>query len=106
MFSSGTTVTIETAGLYLLSFVGRANGTSVTRIIPNIKLAGTNVVAVESLPSGGDTLFSVSSIQNLAVNDQITAAVSFVAGSAYVVQGNATPANNQTRLTVQWIGSA
>jgi hypothetical protein len=106
MFSTGTTITINTAGLYLLSFVGRANGTSVSRILPTIKVGGTSCVTLESALSTGDTLFSISSIETLTVGAQITAAVSFVAGSAYVVQGNAALAQNQTRLTTQWVGTA
>jgi hypothetical protein len=109
MFSTGTTITINTAGLYLLSFVGRANGAAgdpPSRILPTIKVGGTSCVTVETAQSGGDTLFSISSIETLTVGAQITAAVTLVGGSAYVIQGNATLAQNQTRLTVQWVGKA
>lgn len=102
-----TRITINTAGLYLVSFTGQGTGaTTITLVNGNISVNGTTAVSnyTNSIASAGG-YFSTNAILNLAVNDYITCAVGFAGGSAYVVAGNSTAQSQaQTRCTVTWIG--
>lgn len=108
MWSSGTDVTIKTAGIYLMSFKGRANGAAtITRIVPRIYKGAGEVVETEcTVLSGVASTFAVNAFTKCNVNDVITASVIFSGGSSYVIDGNSSELSDQTSLTVTWIGSA
>ena len=103
--TSTTNVNINTAGVYIINFVGRANTTSATRILPAIRKAGTEIARVEANLSTGQAIFGMSTIETLAVSDVITATVGIVSGSGYIIKGAAS-GFEQTRLSLTWIGFA
>ena len=108
MWSSGTDVTIKTAGIYLVTFKGRANGSAtISRIVARTFKGGLEFAEVEAtVVSAVSSNFVSTAITKCNVNDVITASVLFSGGSNYVVDGNASEASDQTSLTVTWIGSA
>jgi hypothetical protein len=108
MFSSGTTVTIQTTGLYLLVFAGRAGGNAtVTRILPRIKSGGSTIGEADAVVQAGVTGgFAVSCIRKLTASTQLTCAVLFGGGSNYFIDGASPPSNEETSLAVMWLGNA
>jgi hypothetical protein len=109
MWSSGSTITIQTAGLYLINFAGRAGGSAtISRIQPHVKNAGSALSATDYVvtDSGTFSQFNLSIVRKLAAGATITATVVFVGGSAYAITGDATVGSNlNTGLTVQWVGN-
>jgi len=103
---SGATVTVRTAGIYLLTFNGVLDATAtITDCAPIIKINGADIFDEHKEPfSGTVASFTTSIVANLAVNDLITAAVGVVGGSAYSIRGSATTDTSQTRLSGVWIG--
>jgi hypothetical protein len=111
MWSAGdaTKVTITTAGLYLVSFVGRLNATATMTVCnPNILINGATAASVTGgIQSGGTIgLWSMSALLLLTNGDYLTASIGLTGGSAHAIQGTASVANNQTRLIVAWQGQA
>ena len=107
MFSSGapTRITIQTSGLYVVSFVGGYGGSAtITRALAQIKKNGGAISQQEAFGTNVGGSFSTAAVFNLSASDYLTAAVSFAGGSAYTVQGNATETSGRTRLTATWIG--
>jgi hypothetical protein len=110
MYTSGTSttnITIQTAGIYVISFLGLVSGTAtISRVLPQIRIGGTTTVQGESIvgDSGTTSSFNISTTESLSVGNVITATVQFVGGSAYIINGAAAPSNSNTRLTVTWIG--
>jgi hypothetical protein len=102
-----TRVTIKTAGLYMVTFTGKADATAtLTLANANISLNG-NLTAAQfcSVLAGVTSRFAIGHILNLAANDFITCAVGLVGGSSYSISGNATAQDSlQTRCTVTWLG--
>jgi hypothetical protein len=109
MFTSGTDVTIRTAGVYLVSFYASVSGNAtITRISPRINKIGVVTVASETnVINGVNGETVLSTVSNYAVNDTIAATVLFTGGSSYQISGNATNDNvSQTRLSVTWLGQS
>ncbi len=105
MYSTGTTVTINTAGLYLVTFNGYFSSTGATRILQRVAANGTTFLGSElTLDGGGGSTFTASTVRNFAATTTITSFAQFVGGSAYVIQGSATDADAQTALSLTWIG--
>lgn len=107
MFSSGTDITIKTAGIYLVNCHIEAYGNAtISRISPRIHKNGNVSVAQESpVNASTGTNTTVSIVSSFAVNDTITLRVLFTGGSAYAIGGSATEDNvSQTRLSVTWLG--
>lgn len=103
---SGTTITIGTAGLYLVSFyvyfVGLATITNVSmRIRVNGATAMTHFGA-----TGSTGVYSTAALTlSLAASDTVAARVGVAGGSSYSVAGNADPRNqNASRLSLTWLG--
>ena len=108
MWASGspTQITVRTAGLYLVTFSGYTTATAtVTLVVPRVYV-GASIVAQQNSPvqSGTDSGFSFSTVLSCAVGNVITADVAYVGGSAYVIKGAASTTNQQTRLSVAWLG--
>lgn len=107
MFAVGTPtyVTINTAGLYLVSaFLWGQAAATLTRVTGNILKNGSVYAQQESQGSTTNALSTVSALMNLVVGDQIGASMSFTGGSAYIIKGSATEDNTQSRLTLTWLG--
>ena len=105
MYSTGTSITIQTAGIYLVTFTGGYSaGATLTRVFAGIIKSGTSIAEQESLGAATGGGFSFAVITNCAAAATLTARVSFTGGSAYVIAGNASETSTQTRLTAKWIG--
>lgn len=106
MWSSGATITIQTAGIYLISFVGLAAGTAtITDIYPVIRKNSANFATFHpAIRTSSDTRFNCQVVCSLAAGDTIQARVGFTGGSAYFIEGGATEGENQTRLSLTWLG--
>lgn len=105
MFSSGTVVTVQTTGVYVVTFTGYANATAtLTRVTPNILKNGVSIANQESQGSTTLAYFSFGVITSCTAGDTLAANVGFTGGSAYILKGNASEAPSQTRLTATWIG--
>ncbi len=100
-------VTINTAGMYLVTFSGKVDATAtLTLAHANMSVNGNLVTGqFGSVLSAITSRFTVSTLLNLAVSDYITCAVGLVGGSAYIINGSATAQDStQTRCTVTWLG--
>lgn len=108
MWAAGdaTKITIQTTGLYLVSFTGQLTATATMSVIsPIIYVNNTNSSeSYQSVVSGTSSLFNVSGTYSLADGDYVEAGIGVSGGSAYVVKGAASIGAGQTRLTVTWIG--
>lgn len=108
MWAAGdaTKITIQTTGLYLVSFTGQLTGTATMAVIsPIIFVNNTNSSeSYQSVVSGTSSFFNVSGTYSLADGDYVEAGVGVSGGSAYVVKGAASIGSGQTRLTATWIG--
>jgi len=108
MFSSGTDITIKTAGIYSCVLRGSARGNAtITRILARI-FKGAQEIADEDMivQAAVQASISLCVTTKFAVNDVITARVLFSGGSGYLIDGNANDASDQTALSVVWLGSA
>ena len=108
MFSAGspTVLTVQTSGLYIITFAAYVSGTAtITRILPKILKTGASIQFLEATPaSGTESGFGISTIRNLTAGDTISTSVQFVGGSAYIINGNATEGETQSSLAMTWIG--
>jgi hypothetical protein len=106
MWTSGTDVTIKTAGIYLISFYAFPSGTAtITSVFAGVRKNGNYIGQQNFAPYSTSAGYaSYSNIHKLAVSDVITADVQFLGGSAYIISGAATDSVNQSRLVVTWIG--
>jgi len=108
MFSSGTDITIKTAGIYSCVLRGSARGNAtITRILPRIFNGALSIADEDMIVQVGvQANFALCVTTKFAVNDVITARVLFSGGSGYYLEGTANDASNQTALSVVWLGSA
>lgn len=107
MFTApGTNVTVGTTGLYMITFQGLWNATAtVTSFEPIVSLGGNSILrAFYSSPSTTAGRFNLSGVVSLTAADVITASLSFVGGSAYIVKGGTDPRADTTSLTLTWLG--
>ena len=102
---SSADVTIKTAGIYLVTFTGRATSTSSANFQPVIRLAGANDPGEEVQQLFGaavtDARFSVSAVRSLAVNDVINARIQW--SGTITLQGGTT---QSPTLTATWLGQS
>ena len=107
MWSSGSSVTIQTAGLYLVSLnAGISANATVSLVTAGIYIGGQlsaqNYLAVAN---GNDSYGSVAAIYSLTAAQTVSAAFAFIGGSNYAVIGSNTAyAREQSRLSVAWLG--
>lgn len=106
MFTSGTDVTIKTAGIWMVTGFAYITATAtLTATFFGVKKNASYVAQQYHPPySSTSSLVGYSGIHKFAVNDVITANVELSGGSAYNVNGAASEANDQTRLTLVWLG--
>lgn len=106
MWSSGANVTIQTAGVYVVTFTGSARGNAtISRILPEIRVgASVFTQGDEPVIGGVGASFTVTIVESLAVGAVITADVFYIGGSNYLIDGATPPSNEATRLTVAWLG--
>ena len=113
MWASGANasrITIRTAGIYQVSFIGYMTCTATaTAVQPRVLLNGAvspSLDAAFTAVNGGTAAtWFVSGLMSLAATDYLEAAVGMTGGSAYVIYGSATSQNfAQTRLCVAWLG--
>lgn len=108
MWSSGTNVTVNTTGVYHVNFYYYFSGSAtISSAIALLNVDGVNVGEQHSVvTSGVNVLGSLDLTLSLTATDVLTAAISASGGSAYIVNGDASTSNQQSRLTVTWIGQA
>lgn len=107
MWASGTDITINTNGLYAVSFSGRLTASATLAFAtPQILLNGSGAAATLSYALSTETRWSVTTILSLSATDTISAQVFVSGGSAYVIKGAAGQSLDQTRLQVAWLGQA
>jgi hypothetical protein len=108
MWSSGTDVTIQTPGLYLLTLKGQVQGSAtITAMGWRIAIGGTTAVQSysTSVNSGILTQNTVCLIASLAATNTVSANVTIGGGSAYIVKGGANPnSESVSSLQVAWLG--
>ena len=105
MWSSGTTVTVNTAGIYLVTFSGFASGAATITLINPVVLRGADLALTTNvnINAGINAYFTVSGTLKFTAAQTVTARVDFTGGSAYVVGGSGTEGIGQTRLSLTWI---
>lgn len=100
MWSSGTSIAINTAGLYTITFHCRmTTATSPTLVESQIGGSVNDRLAV-ALSRANDYRFTHSTLSNLAVGATVAAAVEYSGGTSHAIDGTTLV----TTLTVSWIG--
>lgn len=100
-----TRVTINSDGIYLVQFTGRASGAATVSLVSAGIMRNGTLVSDSFQPATSNAgNFSISAVLDLSATNYIEAQCNFVGGSAYVVEGAASLTQAQTRLTVCWIG--
>jgi hypothetical protein len=98
MWASGASVTIQTTGLYLVTFTGRATSTSTAGARAVLLLSG-DPDAQASEQTTADYRWSISVVRSLTAADTVTARVQW--SGTVTMQGNT---NLRPTLTVTWLG--
>ena len=83
-------ITINTAGIYLVSFVYLVNFSgTITKEQPQIrKNGGSNAYNIKYGSGVTNTAHSMHTILNLAATDYVEALITFTGGSSFVIDGN------------------
>lgn len=106
MWTSGTDITIKTAGIWLITGYAFVTATAtMTQTFFGVKKSGT-YLGQQYHPAYGSTssLVGYSGVHKLAVNDVITADIAITGGSAYNINGAASDGGEQSRLSLVWLG--
>lgn len=109
MWASGASVTIQTAGIYAVTFnVGTSATATVTTMTAGIYIGGQlSAQNYVNVVSGNDSYASVTAFYSLSAAQTVAGACAFVGGSNYAIIGSATSyAREQSRLSVVWVGQA
>jgi len=107
MYSSGTGVTINTTGIYLLSLYASWTSAATSTVSnPSFAINGTAVNgSFQSVNAGINGAASVSLLISLSATNVVTGRIGWVGGSSYVIEGNATAnSSTQSRMSVMWMG--
>jgi hypothetical protein len=103
MWSSGATITIKTAGIYLLTMMlDMRSTTTMTGITTSFKKGGT-VGAYNIVPDAANPRTIFSTVQSLAASDTLTFQINYSNGGTVQVGGAASGAD-QSRLNITWLG--
>jgi hypothetical protein len=107
MWSSGSGITINTTGLYLVHFMGQLTcSATLTLVVPEILRNTVNIVSgFAAILSGIESRVSLTGVIDCTAGDSIAARASFLGGSNYAWSGGATYGEAQTRLSLTWIGN-
>jgi hypothetical protein len=108
MFSAGTPtrLTIQTTGIYLISFVGALSATAtMTAYSPHI-LRSTTSLAYQDFTAVSSTnvYWWMSCMVSCTAGEYFTARLNITGGSSYSMRGQTTTQDSQTRLSATWIG--
>jgi hypothetical protein len=104
MWTSGSNITVNTTGLYSVTFAGVATATATLNIVePLVYVNGTQVLGQYTFFTSTRAEWVMTATLSLAATNTISAGVSFAGGSAYVIKGNASNFE-QTRLSATWLG--
>ena len=107
MWTSGTDVTINTDGVYVLTFEGLASiATSWSLVEPKILVNGTAVAQNIVAFWGTFARWTVATAVPLVATDTVTASLGFLGTGAVTVYGGASPSIDGARLAVVWQGQA
>jgi hypothetical protein len=106
MWSTGTDVTINTAGVYSIDFYYYASGAAtITGGVPYLSVDGTSIGEQYSVViSGVNIIGSFNITESLSASSVITAHFAFLGGSAYIINGDSSLTNQRSRLSVTWLG--
>jgi hypothetical protein len=110
MWSSGTTVTIQTAGIYLVNFYASANPVAGTPVYgnPQISINGTLQYIQQTPYFAGNSAMrgAITALHSFAASDTVTAAMDVNWGGA--ANGTLKGGTNfdSTRLALTWVGQA
>ena len=100
MWTSGATVTINTAGLYLITFTGRATNTSSTGARAVLLFSGTTTELQTQAETTTDFRWSMSAVRSLAAASTMTARLQWSPGTVTL----AGASDLRPTLTVSWLG--
>ena len=108
MFDSGapTKITIQTSGLYLVSFYVHVTGSAtITQVQMDINVNGGQV-HVDVVPPYNTTsaYLGRSTVVKLNATDYITGGIFFFGGSNYTIKGAGSLGISYSRLSATWIG--
>ena len=103
---SSTDITIQTTGLYVITFQGLWTATAtVTEYEAIVTVAGNSTLRLyEKAPATTAGRFNLTGVVSLTAAQIVNASLSFVGGSAYVVKGGTDPRSDTTSLTLAWVG--
>lgn len=108
-WSSGapTQITIQTTGLYLITGSMQVTGTATLTsmnadVYKNGTLISRQIFPPNSTSTGG--YVNPTIISSCTAGDTLTFQIGLTGGSAFSLVGSATESNNQSRVTVMWIG--
>ena len=106
MWTSGANITLNTAGIYLVTFNGVISGTSAfTYVVPTIDAStGEDRQTVAAQLVSGDHRWAMSSIYSFAAAATVSFNVGFVGGGTTTLNGTGT-AGERNRASVTWIGT-
>jgi hypothetical protein len=104
-FTSGTTITVGTAGLYLINFHCYYTATAtVASSEPRVRAGGAIVARMTIPPVGSTTGYAeLTAVVSLTASQTITVEMAFSGGSAYVIKGGTT-GSDRTFMSATWIG--
>ena len=106
MWTSGSSIAINTTGLYSVSFIGHFTCTATaTLVVPELKRSAVNILSqFQPIYNGTESRISLSGVVDCAAGDSLSLDVTIVGGSSYSIEGGATYGEAQARLALQWIG--
>lgn len=107
MWTSGSAITINTTGLYLVNFLSQLTATATLGLVSaEIKRSSVSILSgFAAIYNGTETRICLSGVIDLTAADSISADVFSVGGSNYSLIGGATYGEAQTRLSLTWIGN-
>lgn len=105
MWSSGGTVTIQTAGIYVVSFSGFVSATTLTYAISQVGVSTdrTYFGSAAAILSGNSGYVQQSFIASLSASTTLTFAVAFAATGTVTLSGTVDDAT-RARAALTWIG--
>ena len=109
MFSAGspTQITVNTTGLFVITGMIQMSATATVTtanvdILKNAALVSRMILPINSTSTGGYA--NPSYVASCVAGDIFTFRIGITGGSAYIITGNATETNNQSRISMTWIG--
>jgi hypothetical protein len=110
MWSSGTNITIQTAGIYLCVFKVQtaASGTAMTYAAPELLVSGTVAAQFysDSVFSGIVSQTVVTYVASFAAATTIAAQVLVAGATSYTIKGGTLNTTSASSLSVTWLGQA